>query len=37
MAYRYQGRQKTLALGVYPIVSLAEARTARRCKEIAGM
>src|SRR3977135_4159862 len=29
MAYRYQGRQKTLALGVYPIVSLAEARTAR--------
>ena len=29
MAYRYQGRQKTLALGVYPIVSLADARTAR--------
>jgi integrase len=29
MAYRYQGRQKTLALGVYPIVSLADARMAR--------
>src|ERR1700730_10522744 len=29
MAYRYRGRQKTLALGVYPIVSLADARTAR--------
>jgi hypothetical protein len=29
MAYRYQGRQKTLALGVYPIVSLADARTAQ--------
>jgi integrase len=29
MAYRYQGRQKTLALGVYPIVSLADARSAR--------
>src|ERR1700720_1544836 len=29
MAYRYHRRQKTLALGVYPLVSLAEARTAR--------
>ena len=29
VAYRYQGRQKTLALGVYPIVSLADARDAR--------
>jgi hypothetical protein len=29
MAYRYQGRQKTLALGVCPIVSLADARAAR--------
>jgi integrase len=29
MAYRHQGRQKTLALGVYPIVSLADARMAR--------
>jgi integrase len=29
LAYRYHGRQKTLALGVYPIVSLADARMAR--------
>ena len=29
MAYRYKGRQKTLALGVYPIVSLADARIGR--------
>jgi integrase len=29
MAYRYHRRQKTLALGVYPIVSLADARAAR--------
>ncbi len=29
MAYRYRGRQKTLAFGVYPIVSLANARAAR--------
>jgi hypothetical protein len=29
MAYRYRGRQKTLAFGVYPIVSLADARAAR--------
>ncbi|MGH6934678.1 MAG: tyrosine-type recombinase/integrase, partial [Methylocella sp.] len=29
MAYRYRGRQKTLALGVYPIVSLADARAVR--------
>jgi integrase len=28
-AYRYAGKQKTLALGVYPSVSLAEARTRR--------
>jgi hypothetical protein len=26
MAYRYAGKQKTLALGVYPIVGLADAR-----------
>jgi Arm DNA-binding domain len=29
MAYRYHRRQKTLALGVYPLVSLADARAAR--------
>jgi hypothetical protein len=29
MAYRYRGRQKTLAFGVYPVVSLADARAAR--------
>jgi integrase len=29
MAYRYRGRQRTLVLGVYPIVSLADARAAR--------
>jgi integrase len=29
MAYRYRGRQRTLAFGVYPIVSLADARAAR--------
>jgi integrase len=29
LAYRFAGRQKTLALGVYPIVSLEEARTRR--------
>jgi integrase len=29
MAYRYRGRQKTLALGVYPAVSLADAREAK--------
>lgn len=29
MAYRYSGKQKTLALGVYPAVSLAEARRRR--------
>src|SRR5437588_12658885 len=29
MAYRYHQRQKSLALGVYPIVSLADARAAR--------
>jgi integrase len=29
LAYRYNGRQKTLAIGVYPTVSLQEAREAR--------
>lgn len=29
LAYRYNGKQKVLALGTYPIVSLAEAREAR--------
>lgn len=29
MAYRYHGKQKTLAFGKYPIVSLLEARRAR--------
>jgi hypothetical protein len=29
MSYRYAGRQKTLALGVYPILSLAKARQKR--------
>ncbi len=29
LAYRYGGRQKLLALGSYPLVSLADARTAR--------
>ena len=29
MSYRYTGRQKTLALGVYPAVSLAKARRRR--------
>ena len=28
-AYRFNGRQKTLAHGIYPIISLAEARTRR--------
>lgn len=28
-SYRYLGRQKTMALGVYPVVSLAGARSAR--------
>ena len=27
--YRFDGKQKTLALGVYPFISLAEARTAK--------
>jgi len=26
LSYRYQQKQKTLALGVYPVVSLADAR-----------
>ena len=29
LAYRFAGKQKTLALGVYPAVSLADARAAR--------
>ncbi|GAC1370174.1 MAG: tyrosine-type recombinase/integrase [Aquirhabdus sp.] len=29
MAYRFAGKQKTLSIGIYPIVSLAEARTIR--------
>jgi hypothetical protein len=29
MAYRFAGKQKTLALGLYPAVSLAEARNGR--------
>lgn len=35
MAYRIHGKQKTLAIGVYPAVSLAQAREARkRAKEL---
>src|SRR6476620_5819609 len=29
LAYRFAGKQKTLALGIYPSVSLAEARSRR--------
>lgn len=29
MKYRYLGKEKRLAFGVYPIVGLADARTAR--------
>ena len=29
LAYRFAGKQKTLALGIYPTVSLAEARSHR--------
>ena len=29
MKYRYLGKEKTLSIGQYPIISLAEARTAR--------
>jgi integrase len=29
LAYRFEGKQKTLALGVYPSISLADARTGR--------
>ena len=29
MSYRFDGKQKTLALGVYPAVSLAKARQRR--------
>jgi integrase len=35
MNYRYAGRQKTLALGVYPLVTLAEARKRRDDAKIA--
>ena len=35
MAYRMHGKQKTLALGVYPAISLAQAREARqKAKEL---
>jgi hypothetical protein len=29
MAYRFDGKQRTLALGIYPIVTLQEAREQR--------
>jgi hypothetical protein len=29
LAYRYNGKQKTLAIGVYPMISLRDARDAR--------
>ncbi len=29
MAYRFEGKQKTLSIGIYPEVSLAEARSKR--------
>src|SRR5205085_9057012 len=29
LAYRFAGKQKTLALGIYPAVSLADARSGR--------
>src|SRR5258707_15539651 len=29
LAYRFEGKQRTLALGIYPSVSLADARTGR--------
>ena len=38
--YRFNGKQKTLALGIYPDVSLANARTrhqAARCQLAAGI
>jgi hypothetical protein len=31
--YRFAGKRKTLALGVYPEVKLVEAREKRRCQE----
>ncbi|MDQ6962855.1 MAG: tyrosine-type recombinase/integrase [Mariprofundaceae bacterium] len=35
LSYRFAGKQKTLAIGVYPAVSLREARTARdKAKEL---
>ncbi|UWF60365.1 Arm DNA-binding domain-containing protein [Brucella sp. 2716] len=30
-AYRFQGKQKTLSLGSYPLVGLRDARTKSRC------
>jgi hypothetical protein len=29
LAYRYNGKQKTLAIGVYPAISLRDARDVR--------
>jgi hypothetical protein len=29
LAYRYGGKQKTLAIGIYPAVTVAEARSGR--------
>src|SRR6266481_6888577 len=29
LAYRFEGKQKTLALGIYPSISLADTRTGR--------
>ena len=36
MSYRFDGKQKTLALGVYPAVSLAKARQRQQGTGIAG-
>ena len=37
LAYRFAGKQKTLALGVYPAVSLAQAREGRdQARQAAG-
>ena len=33
LAYRFGGKQKTLALGVYPAISLADARSRRDPQE----
>jgi hypothetical protein len=35
LAYRFNGKQKTLALGHYPVVSLLEAQGARRRQKAA--